>query len=72
MLFLGNMLLVILMVKKIVETFSEKELQNAMQRQFKFGQSNKVIRRNDDKLYVKRKGYDNYFNSQIDKKDIVT
>ena len=71
MLFLGNMLLVILMVKKIVETFSEKELQKAMQRQFKYGQSNKVIRRKDDKLYVKRKGYDNYFNSQIDKKDIV-
>ena len=71
MLFLGHMLLVILLVKKIVETFSEKELQKAMQRQFKYGQSNKVIRRKDDKLYVKRKGYDNYFNSQIDKKDIV-
>ena len=32
----------------------------------------KVIKKNGDKLYVKWKGYDNSFNSWIDKKDIVT
>ena len=31
----------------------------------------KVIRRKGDKLYVKWKGYDNSFNSWIDKKDII-
>ena len=30
----------------------------------------KIIKRNGDKLYVKWKGYDNSFNSQIDKKDL--
>ena len=30
-----------------------------------------VIKRNRDKLYVKWKGYDNSFNSLIDKKDLV-
>ena len=31
----------------------------------------KVIKRKDDIFYVKWKGYDNSFNSWIDKKDIV-
>ena len=31
----------------------------------------KVIKRNGNKLYVKLKGYDNSFNSCINKKDIV-
>ena len=31
----------------------------------------KVIKRKDDKLYVKWKGYDNSFNSCIDRKDII-
>ena len=31
----------------------------------------KVIKRKGEKLYVKWKGYDNSFNSWIDKKDIV-
>ena len=30
-----------------------------------------VIKREDDKLYVKWKGYDNSFNSWIDKKETV-
>ena len=34
-------------------------------------QNRKLIKRKDDKLYVKWKGYDNSFNSWIDKKDIV-
>ena len=31
----------------------------------------RVIKRKGDKLYVKWKGYDNSFNSWIDKKDLV-
>ena len=31
----------------------------------------KVIKKKGDKLYVKWKGYDNSFNSWINKKDIV-
>ena len=31
----------------------------------------KVLKRKRDKLYVKWKGYDNSFNSWINKKDIV-
>ena len=31
----------------------------------------KVTKRKGDKLYVKQKGYDNPFNSWIDKKDLV-
>ena len=31
----------------------------------------KVMKRKGDKLYVKWKGYDNSFNSWIDKKDMV-
>ena len=38
------------------------------QTEFRVG---KVIKRKIDKLYVKWKGYNNSFNSCIDKKDIV-
>ena len=31
----------------------------------------KAIKRKGDKLYVKQKGYDDSFNSQIDETDIV-
>ena len=31
----------------------------------------KVLKRKGDKLYLKRKGYENRFNSWIDKKDLV-
>ena len=31
----------------------------------------KVIRRKDEKLYFKLKDYDNWFNSWIDKKDVI-
>ena len=31
----------------------------------------KVIRRKDEKLYFKSKDYDNWFNSWIDKKDVI-
>ena len=65
MLFRGHMLLVILKVKKLLEDFT-KELQKINQEQFRV---EKIIKRKGDKLYVKWKGYNNLFNSQIGKKD---
>ena len=54
--------------EEIIWTFYEKELQKANQQEFRI---EKVIKRHVDKLYVKWKGYDNSFNSWIDKKDLV-
>ena len=54
--------------EEIIGTFYEKELQGTNQQKFRI---EKVIKRKGDKLYVKWKGYDNSFNSWIDKKDIV-
>ena len=54
--------------EEIVGTFYEKELQKTNQKEFRI---EKVIKRKGDKLYVKWKGYDNSFNSWIDKKDLV-
>ena len=48
--------------------FYEKELQKTNQKEFRI---EKVLKRKYDKLYVKWKGYDNSFNSWINKKDIV-
>ena len=56
-------------VEEFIETFYEKELQKANQKEFRV---EKVIKRKGDKLYVKWKDYDNYFNSWIDKKEINT
>ena len=61
------MLLIISMVKKLLEHY-EKELRKTNQQEFRI---EKVIRRKGDKLYVKWKGYDNSFNSWIDKKDLA-
>ena len=49
-------------------TFFEKELQKNNQKEFRI---EKITKRKGDKLYVKWKGYDNSFNSWIDKKDLV-
>ena len=46
--------------EKIIGSFYEKELQKTDQEEFRI---EKVIRRKDDKIYVKWKGYDNSFNS---------
>ena len=51
----------------IAGSFYEKELQKINQNEFRI---EKVIKRKDDKLYVKWKGYNNSFNSWIDKKDL--
>ena len=59
----------ILMLKKLQEqAFYEKELQKTNQEEFRI---EKVLKRKGDKLYVKWKGYNNSFNSWIDKKDLV-
>ena len=50
---------------KIVGLFYEKILQKTNQTKFS---AEKVIKRKGDKLYVKWKGYNSPFNSQIDKK----
>ena len=53
--------------EEIVGTFYEK-MQKTNQTDFRVA---KVMKRNEDKLYVRWKGYDDSFNSWIDKKDIV-
>ena len=57
---------VIIMVKKLLERFTKKELQKANQKEFRV---ENVIKRKGDKLYVKWKGCDNSFNCWINKND---
>ena len=54
--------------EEIIGTFYENELQKIDQKEFRI---EKVLKKKGDKLYVTWKGYDNSFNSWIDKKDIV-
>ena len=54
--------------EEITGSFYEKELQKTSQKKIRM---KKVIKRKGDKLYVKWQGYDNRFNSWIDKKDLV-
>ena len=54
--------------EEIIGTFYEKELKKSNEKEFR---TEKVIKRKGDKLYVKWKGYDDSFNSWIDKKDLV-
>ena len=54
--------------EEIMGTFYGKELQKTDQEEFRI---EKVIKRKGDKMYVKWKGYDNSFNSWIDKKDLI-
>ena len=54
--------------EEITGTFYEKELQKTNQKEFRI---EKVIKRKSDKLYVKWKGYNNSFNSWINKNDLV-
>ena len=48
-------------------SFCEKELQKPSQEKFRI---RKVVKRKEDKLYLKWKGYGNSFNSWINKKDL--
>ena len=52
----------------IVAAFYEKKLKKTNQKEFR---REMVIKREGDKLHVKWKGYDNSFNSWINKKDIA-
>ena len=54
--------------EEITGSFYEKELQKTNQKEFRI---EKVLKRKGDKLYVKWKGYDNSFNSWINKKDLI-
>ena len=54
--------------EQITGSFYEKELQKTNQKEFII---EKVLKRKGDQLYVKWKGYENSFNSWINKKDIV-
>ena len=54
--------------EEMSSTFCENELQKTNQKEFRI---EKVLKKKGDKLYVKWKGYNNSFNSWIDKKDIV-
>ena len=54
--------------EEIVGTFYENELQKTNKKEFRI---EKVIKRKGYKLYVKWNGYNNSFNSWIDKKRIV-
>ena len=54
--------------EKIIGSFYEKELQKADQEEFRI---EKVIKRKGDKLYVKRRGYNDSFNSWISKNDLI-
>ena len=51
--------------EKTVGKFYQNELQKTNQKEFR---TEKVIKRKDNKLYVKWKGYDSLFNSWIGKK----
>ena len=55
----------ILLVKKLLEHSIKKKTN---QEELKI---EKVIKKRENTLYVRWKGYDNSFNSRIDKKDLV-
>ena len=50
----------------IVGTFHERELQKTNQAEYRI---DNLIKKKGDVWYVKRKGYDNFSNSWIDKKN---
>ena len=54
--------------EEIKGSFYEKELQKTDQKEFRI---EKVTKKKGNELYVKWKGYDNFFNSWFNKKDIV-
>ena len=54
--------------EEIIDSFYQKELHKTNPKEFRI---EKVIKRKGNKLYVKWKGYNNSFNSWIDKKDLI-
>ena len=63
----GHLLFATLAVKKLLELLTKKSQKTNK----KESRTEKVIKKKDNKVYVKCKGHDNSFNSWIDKKDIV-
>ena len=57
----------ILMVKNLLEYFIKK-LQKTKKEEFRI---EKVIKKKENKLHVKWKGYDNLFDSWIDQKNVI-
>ena len=55
----------ILMVRKLLEDFMKKSWKRLIKKNL---EQKRAIKRKGDKLYVKWKGYDNSFNSWVDKK----
>ena len=56
------------MVKKLLRRVTKKNWEKKNQTEFRV---KKVIKRKGNKLYIKWKGYNNYVNIWIDKKDIA-
>ena len=56
------------MVKTLLEVFMKKKLQKTNQKEFRI---EKILKRKGDKLYVKCKGFNNSFNSWINKNDLI-
>ena len=54
--------------EEIIGSFCDKELQKTIQKEFRI---EKVIERKENQLYGKWHGYNNSFNSWIDKKDPI-
>ena len=54
--------------EEIICSFYEKQLQKTNQKEFRI---DKVIERKRSKLYIKWKGYNNSFNTWINKKDLI-
>ena len=54
--------------EEITGSLQGKEVQKASQEKFRI---EKVLKRKGDELYVKWKGYDNSFNSFVDKKGLI-
>ena len=59
------MLLVILKVNKLLESFTKKNYKKEIKKSLELKKKNK---KKGNKLYLKWKGYNNSFNSWIDKK----
>ena len=60
----------IIMVKKLLELFMKKPWKKQVNKNKKTRIEN-LIKKNENKLYVKWRDYDNSFNNRIDIKDIV-
>ena len=56
------------MEKKLLELFMKRNCKILMKKKFIIG---KVIKRNRNKLFLKREGCDNSFNSWIDKSNLI-